>query len=160
MPRHWCFKRKYLQGKRGIEKPPFDLPDFIKVGVPPTSVADPDLNWIRIQQLCGSIRIHTVRKKGWTLSQSLSKILISYYIIFRYKTWLDLFLIRMEDCLNLFRRLVHLGVGVFFILAFSWIVPGSNMSKKISGKRSFSAPKNKIRKSERFKMIRIHNFSI
>ena len=31
VPRHWCFKRKYLQGKRGIEKPPFDLPDFIKV---------------------------------------------------------------------------------------------------------------------------------
>ena len=30
VPRHWCFKRKYLQGKRGIEKPPFDLPDFIK----------------------------------------------------------------------------------------------------------------------------------
>ena len=27
---HWCFKRKYLQGKRGIEKPPFDLPEFIK----------------------------------------------------------------------------------------------------------------------------------
>ena len=66
----------------------------------------------------------------------------------------------MEDYLNRFRRLVHLGVGVFFILAFSWIVPGSNMSKKISGKRSFSAPKNKIRRSERFKMIRIHNFSI
>ena len=31
VPRHWCAKRKYLQGKRGIEKPPFDLPDFIKV---------------------------------------------------------------------------------------------------------------------------------
>lgn len=30
VPRHWCFKRKYLQGKRGIEKPPFDLPAFIK----------------------------------------------------------------------------------------------------------------------------------
>ncbi|XP_066598157.1 splicing factor 3B subunit 2 [Prorops nasuta] len=30
VPRHWCFKRKYLQGKRGIEKPPFDLPDFIR----------------------------------------------------------------------------------------------------------------------------------
>merc|ERR1719384_149424 len=30
VPRHWCFKRKYLQGKRGIEKPPFDLPEFIK----------------------------------------------------------------------------------------------------------------------------------
>lgn len=30
VPRHWCAKRKYLQGKRGIEKPPFNLPDFIK----------------------------------------------------------------------------------------------------------------------------------
>ncbi|XP_071832947.1 uncharacterized protein [Apostichopus japonicus] len=30
VPRHWCFKRKYLQGKRGIIKPPFELPDFIK----------------------------------------------------------------------------------------------------------------------------------
>lgn len=30
VPRHWCFKRKYLQGKRGIEKPPFELPDYIK----------------------------------------------------------------------------------------------------------------------------------
>ncbi|XP_056677074.1 splicing factor 3B subunit 2-like [Monodelphis domestica] len=30
VPRHWCFKHKYLQGKRGIEKPPFELPDFIK----------------------------------------------------------------------------------------------------------------------------------
>ncbi|KRY58808.1 Splicing factor 3B subunit 2 [Trichinella britovi] len=30
VPRHWCFKRKYLAGKRGFEKPAFDLPDFIK----------------------------------------------------------------------------------------------------------------------------------
>lgn len=30
VPRHWCFKRKYLQGKRGIEKPPFELPEYIK----------------------------------------------------------------------------------------------------------------------------------
>ncbi|KAJ3095437.1 Splicing factor 3B subunit 2 [Phlyctochytrium bullatum] len=30
IPMHWCQKRKYLQGKRGIEKPPFQLPDFIK----------------------------------------------------------------------------------------------------------------------------------
>jgi len=29
VPRHWNQKRKYLQGKRGIEKPPFQLPDFI-----------------------------------------------------------------------------------------------------------------------------------
>ncbi|ETV96229.1 hypothetical protein H310_10415 [Aphanomyces invadans] len=29
VPRHWCHKRKYLQGKRGIEKIPFVLPDFI-----------------------------------------------------------------------------------------------------------------------------------
>lgn len=30
VPRHWCAKRKYLQGKRGFEKAVFDLPDFIK----------------------------------------------------------------------------------------------------------------------------------
>jgi splicing factor 3B subunit 2 len=30
VPRHWLQKRKYLQGKRGIEKPPFELPHFIK----------------------------------------------------------------------------------------------------------------------------------
>ncbi|CAI9787918.1 unnamed protein product [Fraxinus pennsylvanica] len=29
VPRHWCQKRKFLQGKRGIEKMPFQLPDFI-----------------------------------------------------------------------------------------------------------------------------------
>ncbi len=30
VPRHWSQKRKYLQGKRGIEKPPFKLPEFIE----------------------------------------------------------------------------------------------------------------------------------
>ncbi|KAJ3354135.1 hypothetical protein HDU83_005741 [Entophlyctis luteolus] len=30
IPIHWQQKRKYLQGKRGIEKSAFDLPDFIK----------------------------------------------------------------------------------------------------------------------------------
>jgi len=29
VPRHWLRKRKYLQGKRGIEKPPFQLPECI-----------------------------------------------------------------------------------------------------------------------------------
>jgi splicing factor 3B subunit 2 len=29
VPRHWCHKRKYLQGKRGIEKQPFALPGTI-----------------------------------------------------------------------------------------------------------------------------------
>lgn len=29
VPRHWSQKRKYLQGKRGIEKTPFRLPDYI-----------------------------------------------------------------------------------------------------------------------------------
>eukprot|EP01117_Protostelium_nocturnum_P002732 TRINITY_DN135_c2_g1_i1.p1 TRINITY_DN135_c2_g1~~TRINITY_DN135_c2_g1_i1.p1 ORF type:complete len:579 (+),score=300.93 TRINITY_DN135_c2_g1_i1:90-1826(+) len=29
IPQHWSQKRKYLQGKRGIEKAPFALPDFI-----------------------------------------------------------------------------------------------------------------------------------
>ena len=26
VPAHWSQKRKYLQGKRGIEKPPWELP--------------------------------------------------------------------------------------------------------------------------------------
>lgn len=30
VPRHWSSKRRYLQGKRGYEKPPFNLPDFIR----------------------------------------------------------------------------------------------------------------------------------
>lgn len=30
VPRHWNSKRRYLQGKRGYEKPPFQLPDFIR----------------------------------------------------------------------------------------------------------------------------------
>lgn len=30
VPRHWSSKRRYLQGKRGYEKPPFQLPDFIR----------------------------------------------------------------------------------------------------------------------------------
>ena len=30
VPRHWGQKRKYLQGKRGFEKPPFQLPEFIR----------------------------------------------------------------------------------------------------------------------------------
>ena len=29
VPIHWCAKRKYLMGKRGYEKPPWKLPDFI-----------------------------------------------------------------------------------------------------------------------------------
>lgn len=29
VPRHWCQKRKFLQGRRGIGKQPFQLPDFI-----------------------------------------------------------------------------------------------------------------------------------
>jgi len=29
VPRHWCHKRRYLQGKRGVEKKPWQLPEFI-----------------------------------------------------------------------------------------------------------------------------------
>lgn len=39
VPFHWGRKRKYLQGKRGLDKPPFQLPDFIiKTGI--TDVRD------------------------------------------------------------------------------------------------------------------------
>lgn len=30
VPRHWCQKRKYLQGKRGLEKSAYRLPEFIE----------------------------------------------------------------------------------------------------------------------------------
>ena len=30
VPQHWCQKRKFLQGKRGLEKPPWQLPAFIE----------------------------------------------------------------------------------------------------------------------------------
>lgn len=30
VPRHWCQKRKYLQAKRGTEKVPYKLPEFIE----------------------------------------------------------------------------------------------------------------------------------
>lgn len=30
VPQHWSQKRKYLQGKRGFVKPPFQLPKFIE----------------------------------------------------------------------------------------------------------------------------------
>ncbi|KAK2749188.1 hypothetical protein FQN57_006803 [Myotisia sp. PD_48] len=30
VPGHWCLKREYLSSKRGIEKPPFQLPKFIQ----------------------------------------------------------------------------------------------------------------------------------
>src|ERR1700679_803543 len=29
IPQHWSARRDYLQGKRGIEKPPFQLPAYI-----------------------------------------------------------------------------------------------------------------------------------
>lgn len=29
VPGHWCQKRKYLQGKRGLERSPFELPQFL-----------------------------------------------------------------------------------------------------------------------------------
>jgi splicing factor 3B subunit 2 len=29
VPRHWCHVRRYLQGKRGIEKVPYQLPEYI-----------------------------------------------------------------------------------------------------------------------------------
>jgi splicing factor 3B subunit 2 len=29
VPMHWAAKRAYLQGKRGMEKPPFQLPSYI-----------------------------------------------------------------------------------------------------------------------------------
>jgi len=81
VPRHWCQKRKYLQGKRGIEKPPFQLPDFVAQ----TGIA----------KVRGSEAEEPVDKKLKNLQRSrmapkLGKIDIDYQVLhdafFRYQT--------------------------------------------------------------------------
>jgi hypothetical protein len=52
VPRHWCQKRKFLQGKRGIEKPPWQLPEFIEA----TGIST-------MRQVCGTeAATHCVRR--------------------------------------------------------------------------------------------------
>lgn len=81
VPRHWCHKSKYLQRKRGIEKPPFQLPEFI---------ADTGISKIR-----ASVMEQEAMKKGKQKARDrmqprMGKIDIDYQVLhdafFKYQT--------------------------------------------------------------------------
>ncbi|KDO21252.1 hypothetical protein SPRG_13551 [Saprolegnia parasitica CBS 223.65] len=81
VPRHWCHKRKYLQGKRGIEKVPFILPDFI---------ANTGISEVR-----GALLDDELKKKGSAkmrerMQPKMGRIDIDYQVLhdafFRYQT--------------------------------------------------------------------------
>eukprot|EP00753_Platysulcus_tardus_P012343 PLAT3354.39.p1 GENE.PLAT3354.39~~PLAT3354.39.p1 ORF type:complete len:627 (-),score=341.15 PLAT3354.39:238-2118(-) len=59
VPRHWCHKRKYLQGKRGIEKPPFQLPEFIaNTGISTLRSSSTEASDAKTMKQRGRERIH------------------------------------------------------------------------------------------------------
>lgn len=81
VPRHWCHKRKYLQGKRGMEKPPFQLPDFI---------ADTGIARIRESVLESESLKKSKQKARDKMTPKMGKIDIDYQVLhdafFKYQT--------------------------------------------------------------------------
>eukprot|EP01126_Amoeba_proteus_P040718 TRINITY_DN4359_c0_g2_i1.p1 TRINITY_DN4359_c0_g2~~TRINITY_DN4359_c0_g2_i1.p1 ORF type:complete len:555 (+),score=164.23 TRINITY_DN4359_c0_g2_i1:255-1919(+) len=81
VPRHWSQKRKYLQGKRGIEKAPFELPAFIKA----TGISE-----VRNATLEKEAEKKLKQKARERLNPSLGKIDIDYQVLhdafFRHQT--------------------------------------------------------------------------
>ena len=81
VPRHWCHKRKYLQGKRGMEKPPFRLPDFI---------ADTGIARIRESVLESEALKKGRQKQRDKMTPKMGKIDIDYQVLhdafFKYQT--------------------------------------------------------------------------
>lgn len=72
VPRHWCHKRKYLQGKRGIEKPPFQLPEHI---------ADTGIAKIRESVLESESLKKSKQKARDKLTPKMGKIDIDYQVL-------------------------------------------------------------------------------
>lgn len=72
VPRHWCHKRKYLAGKRGIEKPPFQLPEFI---------ADTGIAKIRETVLEQEAARKSSQKSRDKLQPKMGKIDIDYQVL-------------------------------------------------------------------------------
>jgi len=81
VPRHWCQKRKYLQGKRGIEKPPFELPPFI---------AATGISKIRQAMLEADEQRSSKQKQRHKMQPKLGRMDIDYQILhdafFKYQT--------------------------------------------------------------------------
>eukprot|EP00906_Rhabdomonas_costata_P016174 RCo023213 len=81
VPRHWSHKRKYLQGKRGIEKPPFELPAFIA----DTGISKIRENYLQREEL--KKQKHKAKDK---IQPKMGKIDIDYQVLhdafFKYQT--------------------------------------------------------------------------
>jgi splicing factor 3B subunit 2 len=92
--RHWGRKRKYLQGKRGFEKPPFQLPDFIvrtgitdirdSVAADEAKMSAKQKNRARVAPKMGAIDVdyrtlHDAFFKYQTKPKSLTKFGDTYY---------------------------------------------------------------------------------
>jgi len=81
VPRHWCQKRKYLQGKRGIEKRPWELPAFI---------ADTGIGKLRGAQVEKDSQKKQSQLMRQRMQPKLGKIDIDYQVLhdafFRYQT--------------------------------------------------------------------------
>eukprot|EP00996_Jenningsia_fusiforme_P000272 NODE_1223_length_1629_cov_45.292405_g1088_i0.p1 GENE.NODE_1223_length_1629_cov_45.292405_g1088_i0~~NODE_1223_length_1629_cov_45.292405_g1088_i0.p1 ORF type:complete len:494 (-),score=111.86 NODE_1223_length_1629_cov_45.292405_g1088_i0:63-1544(-) len=81
VPKHWSQKRKYLQGKRGFEKPPFALPHFI---------ADTGIAKIREGYLLREETKRQKQKMKDKVQPRLGKIDIDYQVLhdafFKYQT--------------------------------------------------------------------------
>lgn len=81
VPRHWCHKRKYLQGKRGVEKPPFKLPEFI---------ADTGISKIRASVIEQEALKKSKQKARDRMQPRMGKIDIDYQVLhdafFKYQT--------------------------------------------------------------------------
>jgi len=81
IPRHWSRKRKYLQGKRGVEKEAFSLPQFIAdtgIGSLRDALAEADANKSLKQRMREQVRPKTGR-----LAIEAEKL---YDAFFRYQT--------------------------------------------------------------------------
>jgi len=81
IPRHWSHKSKYLQRKRGIEKPPFQLPEFI---------ADTGIAKIRDSLLEAEEKAKAKSRARARVQPKMGKIDIDYQVLhdafFKYQT--------------------------------------------------------------------------
>ena len=81
VPRHWSQKSKYLQRKRGIEKPPFKLPDHI---------ADTGISKIRDSILEAEEKARAKSRARARVQPKMGKIDIDYQVLhdafFKYQT--------------------------------------------------------------------------
>ncbi|CCI50321.1 unnamed protein product [Albugo candida] len=87
VPRHWCHKRKYLQGKRGIEKKPFMLPGHNFIAH--TGIAD-----VRGVDIEEDAKKTSKQKSRERMQPKVGRIDIDYQVLhdafFRYQTKPDL----------------------------------------------------------------------